>query len=105
MAQTLYHRIYAIVRQVPPGQVTTYGRVAGIAGGCSAQMVGFAMSALPEGSDVPWHRVINAQGKISPHGAGFGTAIQEQKLRAEGLVFDQGGRIDLDIFGWPGLLT
>lgn len=101
MTAPLYERIYEIVRQIPYGRVTTYGRVAKIVGGCSAQMVGFAMSALPEGSNVPWQRVINAQGRISPHGAGFGTAIQAQRLREEGIQFDLEGRIDLTVFGWP----
>jgi methylated-DNA-protein-cysteine methyltransferase-like protein len=97
----LYQRIYALVRLIPPGKVTTYGRVARMVGGCSAQMVGFALAALKEGSDVPWQRVINARGKISPHGYGFGTALQEQLLREEGIEFDLEGRVDFERFGWP----
>jgi methylated-DNA-protein-cysteine methyltransferase-like protein len=98
----LYARIYAVVRQIPPGKVATYGQIAGIVGGCTARMVGYALAATPEGSGVPWQRVINAKGKISPHGAGFGTWMQEQLLREEGVEFDIQGRIDFDIYGWLG---
>jgi methylated-DNA-protein-cysteine methyltransferase-like protein len=99
---SLHARIYAMVRQIPAGKVATYGQIARLVGGCSAQMIGFAMAGLPEGSDVPWQRVINAKGKISPHGAGFGSAIQEDLLRSEGILFDQERQIDLDRFGWLG---
>ncbi len=98
----LYTRIYAVVRQIPPGKVATYGQIAGIVGGCTARMVGYAMAATPEGSDVPWQRVINAKGKISPHGAGFGTRMQEILLIEEGIEFDLQGRIDFGRFGWLG---
>ncbi len=106
MAETpLYERIYAVVRQVPRGYVTTYGQVARMVGGISAQMVGFALAALRErapGEEVPWQRVINAQGKISPHGMGLGTHIQRQLLEEEGILFDVEGRVDLSVFGWGG---
>ncbi|RLB62541.1 MAG: methyltransferase, partial [Deltaproteobacteria bacterium] len=62
---SLFSAIYALVFKIPPGHVTTYGQIAR-AVGCTARTVGFAMAALPSGSDVPWQRVINAQGKISP---------------------------------------
>lgn len=94
------HRIYAIVRQVPPGRVATYGQVARLAGGCTARMVGYALSALPDASEVPWQRVINSQGKISPHGHGLGSLLQRQLLQAEGISFDLQDRIDLAVFGW-----
>ena len=99
----LYERIYAVVRQVPRGYVVTYGQVARIVGGISAQMVGFALSALrerPGVEEVPWQRVINAQGKVSPHGYGFGTHIQRELLEEEGVRFDATGCVDLSIFRW-----
>lgn len=96
----LYQRIYAIVRQIPSGKVTTYGQIARIVGGCTPRMVGYAMSATPTGSDIPWQRVINAQGKVSPHGDGFGTEMQRALLMEEGIVFDSQGRVDFDRFGW-----
>jgi methylated-DNA-protein-cysteine methyltransferase-like protein len=96
----LFEQIYELVRQIPPGKVSTYGRVAQILGTCSAQMVGFALAALPEGTDVPWQRVINRFGKISPHGHGFGTLIQKTLLEEEGIRFDLSETVDLNQFGW-----
>lgn len=96
----LHERIYEMVRQIPPGKVASYGQIARIVGGCTARMVGFAMSATPEGSDIPWHRVINSQGKISPHGFGFGSAMQRSLLESEGIQFDSSGKIDWAQFGW-----
>jgi methylated-DNA-protein-cysteine methyltransferase-like protein len=65
-------------------------------------MVGFSMAALPEGSDVPWQRVINYKSKISPHGFGYGSALQRQLLEEEGVVFDLEGKVDFYTFGWLG---
>ncbi|HPC05349.1 MAG TPA: MGMT family protein [Anaerolineaceae bacterium] len=96
----LYQRIYAIVRQIPAGKVATYGQIARIVGGCTPRMVGYAMSATPTGSDIPWQRVINAQGKVSPHGDGFGTEMQRALLMEEGIAFDSQERVDFDRFGW-----
>jgi methylated-DNA-protein-cysteine methyltransferase-like protein len=98
----LFERIYALVRQIPPGKVTTYGRIARMVGGCSAQMVGFAMAALQAESDVPWQRVINRQGRISPRGGGIDSTRQRHILEAEGVIFNSDDRVDLDEFGWPG---
>lgn len=100
----LYQRIYNMVRRIPPGKVTTYGRIAELVGGCTARRVGYAMAALKSGKapDVPWQRVINAQGKVSVHGDGFGNAIQRMKLEEEGILFDEKGRVDFTRFGWPG---
>jgi methylated-DNA-protein-cysteine methyltransferase-like protein len=93
-------RVYAIVRQIPPGKVATYGQVARLAAPCTARMVGYALAGLPTGSDVPWQRVINHKGKISPHGAGFGSAMQRVLLEEEGVRFDAEGRVDWDEAGW-----
>jgi methylated-DNA-protein-cysteine methyltransferase related protein len=101
MVDHLNERIYAVVRQVPPGRVTTYGAVARIAGGCTARQVGYAMAATPAGSGVPWQRVINSQGRISPHGWGDGSARQRLLLEEEGVQFDVSGKIDMQKFGWP----
>jgi methylated-DNA-protein-cysteine methyltransferase-like protein len=96
----LYERIYAVVRQIPAGKVASYGQIAQITGGCTARMVGYAMAATPENSGVPWHRVINAQGKISLRADSFGSRLQEQLLKDEGVEFDAQGRVDLERFGW-----
>ena len=98
-----YERFYDVVRRVPRGRVTTYGTVAAKAGlPGRARQVGYAMAALPDDHDVPWHRVINAQGRVSARagGSAFET-IQRALLEGEGVHFDESGRVDLDRFGWP----
>jgi methylated-DNA-protein-cysteine methyltransferase-like protein len=94
-------RIYAQVRKVPRGRVATYGQIASLAGlDGQARQVGYAMAALPSSSAVPWHRVINAQGRVSMRSEGLGgSIIQQQLLEREGVVFD-GGRVALARFGW-----
>ncbi|AJE02232.1 MGMT family protein [Geobacter pickeringii] len=99
MSSPLYNRIYTLVRKVPPGRVTTYGRIARQAG-CTARTVGFAMAALPAGHDVPWQRVINSQGQVSPRRNGDGGLIQRLLLEAEGVRFDSRGRVNLLRYGW-----
>lgn len=103
----LYDLIYDTVRQIPAGKVATYGQIARIVGRCSAQMVGFALAALAnqkEATDTPWQRVINAQGRISPHGFGFGTHMQRVLLEEEGVQFNLEGVLDFNIYGWDGML-
>lgn len=95
-------RFHDVVGRIPAGRVATYGQVAAAAGlPGRARLVGYALAALPEGSDVPWHRVINARGEISSR-AGDGSAekIQRLLLESEGVSFDPCGRIDLERFGW-----
>ena len=99
LTSPLYSRIYDLVRRIPPGRVTTYGRIAREVG-CTARTVGFAMAALPAGHDVPWQRVINSQGKVSPRSNGDGDLIQRLLLEAEGVQFDARGRVDLIRYGW-----
>ena len=85
-------RIYAVVRRVPRGKVATYGQIAELAGlAGQARQVGYAMAAIPSSSAVPWHRIINAEGRVSMRSAGSGsTIIQQQLLEREGVVFDDG---------------
>jgi methylated-DNA-protein-cysteine methyltransferase-like protein len=101
----LLAKIYAVVRRIPPGRVATYGQVAALAGlPRRARLAGYALRELPPGSDLPWYRVINAGGKVSPRsGLGLEEGYQRHLLEEEGVVFDERGRIDLDRFGWnPG---
>ena len=99
-----HEQIYAMVRRIPPGRVTTYGRIAELVGGCTARMVGYAMAALKRGTapDVPWQRVINARGKISIHGDGVGNAMQRTLLEEEGVFFNEHDIVDFSTFGWSG---
>ena len=98
----LEERIYQVTRQIPAGQVATYGQVALVAGVNSARLVGRAMATLPTGSDVPWHRVINSQGKISIRRHGGPDPVQKRRLRAEGVRLDRQGRVDLPAVAWFG---
>ena len=101
-ANGLYGRIYAVVHHIPSGQVATYGQIARIVGRCTARAVGYAMAALPGDTDVPWHRVINRHGKISPRSSGEGSARQRQLLEGEGVRFNHQGGVDLSVVGWAG---
>lgn len=97
MRAELLEQIYTIVAQIPAGRVTTYGRVAKMTEGATARMVGSAMRHLPDGHDLPWHRVVNADRKVADHG---GAIRQRERLRAEGVVLDPAGRIPADRL-WP----
>ncbi|MGD1994072.1 MAG: MGMT family protein [Anaerolineae bacterium] len=100
MTGPLFQRVYQLVKQIPAGKVATYGQIAWLVGQPrGARTVGWALRALPPGAGVPWHRVVNAQGGISIAAREHQRAL----LEAEGVVFDQSGRIDLDLFGWEGL--
>jgi len=103
-----YSLVWEIVRQIPPGKVATYGQIASLIpppGGMAdrdyaawgARWVGGAMAACPE--YVPWQRVINSQGKISPR---RGSQEQRARLESEGVVFDHYDRVDLARYGWSG---
>jgi len=105
-----YAQVWDVVRQIPPGKVATYGQIATLISspqGMStpdyrawgARWVGGAMAACP--ADVPWQRVINAQGKISLRRGG-GQLRQRQLLEDDGILFDDRERIDLKQFGWAG---
>lgn len=91
-----------MVADIPPGHVLTYGDVARLSGmPRHARRVGQAMRWAPRSMQLPWHRVINAQGEISfPKDS---RAYQRQKamLQEEGVVFDN-GRVDLERFGYRG---
>ena len=99
MNGSLYQRIYGFVRQIPAGSVTTYGQLSRLVG-CTARTVGFAMAALPNDTDVPWHRVINSQGKISKRADGDRDVLQRELLASEGVNFDTGGSVDLHRDAW-----
>ena len=102
------HQVWEIVRQVPPGRVTTYGQISKMIpppgdltqrsyDTFGPRWVGGAMAACPE--DVPWQRVINSQGKISPRP---GLEQQRLLLEEEGVEFSASGKVDFTRFGWKG---
>ncbi|WNW14272.1 MGMT family protein [Pseudomonas sp. DTU_2021_1001937_2_SI_NGA_ILE_001] len=95
--------LYMTLEQIPPGYVTSYGELAQMAGlGRAARWVGRTLSQLPEGSTLPWHRVIGAGGRISlPAGSPSGDE-QRARLRAEGITV-RNNRVDMLRHGWRPL--
>jgi methylated-DNA-protein-cysteine methyltransferase-like protein len=98
-----FHEVWDMVRTIPSGQVATYGQIAESLGSPrAARTVGWALHALPEGSGVPWHRVVNREGRVSTSQHPEGCGRQRVLLEEEGVHFDSRGRIDLAIYGWDG---
>ena len=96
-----HERIYALVSSIPAGRVATYGQIAALDGRCTPREVGWALAALPAGRDVPWHRVINARGAVSPRRDGD-DGEQRARLEAEGVRFDRRARVELAAVRWSG---
>jgi len=105
-ASNFYEQVYAVVRRIPRGQVTSYGRVARMLGRpTAARAVGYALRALKDKEDdgVPWQRVINSQGRISIINPEHSGNEQANRLRAEGVVVSDDLRVDLAVYLWEGL--
>ncbi len=104
-----YDDIYAIVRQIPKGQVATYGQVATLANLYGrARLVGYALYRVDMRlSDIPWHRVINAKGEISHSPLRHGTDYRQRSLlEQEGIKFNPEGKINLRDYLWrPSLAS
>ena len=95
-----------MVRRIPRGRVATYGQVAEVASlPGHARQVGYALHALPEGSAVPWHRVVNAQGAVSLRTVAGHDLEQRLRLEAEGVEFNARGRIPLARYRWQSRET
>jgi methylated-DNA-protein-cysteine methyltransferase-like protein len=100
--------IYSIVKKIPRGKIATYGQIASLVRPeLPARIVGYALNGLTDDTDVPWHRVINRQGKIS-----YATAqneyisLQQKILEQEGIIFTSSGIIDLEKYLWsPNLVN
>lgn len=98
-------RILATVDCIPTGQVATYAQVAREAGlPGRARLVGHVLAGLPQGSSLPWHRVLTASGHISSR-PGPGPAEQRRKLREEGVCFTRSGRVDLQSCAWDPMAS
>jgi len=104
--QQYYEQVWALVRQIPYGMVATYGRISKILPKpveissedyqfSASRWVGLAMAACPD--DVPWHRVINSQGKISHPEAGE----QKKRLVKEGIFYSK-DIVNLNEYEWCG---
>jgi len=97
-----YERIYSVVARIPRGRVATYGQVARLAGlPGRARFVGYALCALDDRSRIPWHRVVNAEGRISPRrDGGPESIVQRLRLERERVRFDARDCVRLDRFRW-----
>lgn len=110
-APTFYEKVYKVVRCIPPGKVSSYGRIAAMLGHPNAaRAVGYALSALRRphedgytSANVPWQRVVNSQGRISIRHREATANRQAEMLRSEGVKVDENGRIDLTTHLWAGL--
>lgn len=94
-----WEKVYRLVRRIPAGKVMTYGQVALLIEPLTPRAVGWALNQCPR--DVPWHRVVNAQGRCStdrlPH---IPTGLQRALLEREGVEFDDSARLDLKRYRW-----
>lgn len=92
---------HAALAAIPRGRVTSYGALARLAGmGRGARLVGRWLGNLPNGTDLPWHRVVNSQGRLSLPPGSPADQEQQQRLAREGVVIHD-RRIDLRRYGWP----
>ena len=109
MAAARYDLVWATVKRIPRGKVATYGQIAALAGmPRHARHAGYALAATPENMKIPWHRVINARGRVSlrlKHWGSGNDDLQRILLEAEGVNFDGSGRVDLKKFRWEPLKT
>ena len=96
-----YEMIYSVVASIPRGRVATYGQVAEMAGlPGHARQVGYALRVLPDDGLVPWHRVVNAKGEISPRAIRGADEDQRRLLEAEGVAFNVRNRLSLSTYAW-----
>jgi methylated-DNA-protein-cysteine methyltransferase related protein len=101
MRASSFERVHRVVQAIPAGQVATYGQIARILGmPRGARTVGWALRAIPAGSDLPWHRVVNSRGQVSLDAEG--ASVQRALLEQEGVLFDEAGCVNLALYGWPG---
>ena len=104
--KSYFDQVYAVVRLIPKGKVTSYGRIARMLGRPKAsRAVGYALNGLknsPEHATVPWWRVVNSAGKISIGNREASANKQADLLRAEGVVVSEGLTISLTTYLWEG---
>ncbi|HVV10749.1 MGMT family protein [Amycolatopsis sp.] len=93
MDEQLHERVREVISTVPAGKVATYGDIAAIAGAPSPRLIGRVLSE--DGHDLPWHRILRANGTPAPHLA----HRQLELLRAEGVLAD-GQRVSLRTYRW-----
>lgn len=106
MASDTFNRIYDIVKLIPEGMVSTYGAVAALAGNPRwPRVVGYALHANPDNSQIPCHRVVNRFGGTSEAFKFGGADIQRAMLEAEGVSFLPDGSVDMQKHMWPAAIV
>ena len=96
-----FERVYAVVRQIPYGKVTSYGAIAKVLGTArSARMVGWAMNSSHNLEDVPAHRVVNRNGLLTGKMHFDGTNLMQQLLENEGIVVVESQIVDFEKVFW-----
>lgn len=91
------------VARIPYAHLATYGQIALMAGfPRRPRQVGMVLKGLPEGTELPWHRVVNVQGYVPSKGRWWGAQVQIARLREEGIEVDDLGNLDLDRYRWDG---
>ncbi len=100
MSSSFSQRVKEIIKQIPEGNVATYGQIATYAGNPRAsRQVAWILHSSSQKDKLPWHRVINSKGRISlPHAGGYET--QKELLEMEGIVFSKNDKIDFTKYLW-----
>ena len=93
-------RLYTVIQGIPVGKVATYGQIASLAGlPGAARLVGKILSGLPADTSLPWHRVVNAAGKISMPEGSDSFNEQKKRLTTENIILT-GSQISLKQYLW-----
>ncbi|HJW09601.1 MAG TPA: MGMT family protein [Holophagaceae bacterium] len=93
--------VLAVVARIPEGRLASYGQVAMLAGWPQRpRQVGMVLRGLPQGTHLPWHRVVNNTGYVPSRGRWWGAMEQIARLRDEGIPVDDEGNLDLKAFRW-----
>lgn len=109
--QPFFEAVWDIVCQIPAGKVSSYGQIASMMPAAvdadpmrrlAPRWVGTALRKTPRGKAIPWHRVINSQGKISFPAGSAQAEEQRRRLEIEGVRFDDKGKVDFERVGWQG---
>ena len=100
-ARPFREAVLLAVAQVPCGRVASYGQIAWMTGfPRRPRQVGMVLKGLPEDTELPWHRIVNAKGYVPSRGRWWGALLQIERLRAEGIAVDADGNLDLGLYGW-----
>lgn len=99
--KSTFQKIYDVVKEIPYGEVASYGQIASLAGNRRlAKVVGYALHVNPDPDSIPCYRVVNAKGEVSKAFAFGGENRQRELLMEEGVKFNEDGRVDMEHFRW-----